>query len=81
MAQQEGRAVHRQRTETIEDALAEVGRHRGRWADDPERERLHEDAADQVIAVVAARNGDYAAEDEREQQHEHQPAALRHALA
>ena len=38
----------------------------------PKAERLHEDAADEVLAVVAAADGDGAAEDEREQQHEHQ---------
>ena len=37
----------------------------------PKRERLHEDAADQVVRVVAAGDVDDAAEDEREQQHEH----------
>ena len=42
-----------------------------RRAHDAEGERLHEDAAEQVLAVVAAGDGDHAAEDEREQQHEH----------
>ena len=40
--------------------------------DDAEGERLHEDAADQVLAVAAAGDVDRAAEDVREQQHEHQ---------
>ena len=40
--------------------------------DEAERERLDEDAADQVLAVAAALHRDRAAEHVREQQHEHQ---------
>ena len=39
---------------------------------EPERERLDQDAADDVLAVVAAADRDRAAEHVREQQHEHQ---------
>ncbi len=61
----------RERAEAVDDALADVGGHRRRRADQAERQRLDEDAADEVLAVVAA-DRHRPAEDVREQQHEHQ---------
>ena len=43
-----------QRAEAVDHAFGEVGRDRGRRAGQAERERLDEDAADDVLAVVAA---------------------------
>ena len=43
-----------QRAEAVDHAFGEVGRDRGRRADEAERERLDQDPADQVLAVVAA---------------------------
>ena len=67
-----GGARHRQRAEAVEDALVQVVGHadgRGRRG---ERDRLSEDAREQVLAVGAATGQrDRSAEHEREEQHEH----------
>jgi hypothetical protein len=50
---------------------AEIARDRGGRPHDPEAQRLHDHAAEQVLAVVAVGDRDHAAEHEREQHREH----------
>ena len=71
VADQVGRARHRQRAEAVDDPLVQVRRDRCRRPHDPEGERLDEHAADHVLAVAAAGHVDHAAEDVGEEQHEH----------
>src|SRR5262249_20249882 len=70
-ARRGGAAGRRARGEAVDDAFADVGGHRRGRADQAERQRLDEDAADEVLAVVAA-DRHRPAEDVREKQHEHQ---------